>query len=167
MEAVDQVFGANKAAIKQKTLEALRLLRQADHPLDKICKYLADRTEKVWNLRSTNISSIAKVKLELEMSSGKLTRKKHGCLSQLSLSYIWVRRVLWAVSTVLRMCVRRTRYISTIVLQDSSLYTLPLRHNGGQSQWVVLSMENVSWMMFGDGCVGHKCIDTTVTQSTT
>ncbi len=35
VEAVDQVFGANKVEIKQKTLEALRLLRQADHALDK------------------------------------------------------------------------------------------------------------------------------------
>ncbi len=47
MEAVDQVFGTNKVEIKQKTLEALRLLRQADHELDKIRKYLADRTENV------------------------------------------------------------------------------------------------------------------------
>jgi hypothetical protein len=47
MEAINQVFGANKVEIKQKTLEALRLLRQADHALDKICKYLADRTEYV------------------------------------------------------------------------------------------------------------------------
>jgi hypothetical protein len=45
MEAVNQVFGANKVEIKQKSLEALRLLRQADHALDKICKYLADCTE--------------------------------------------------------------------------------------------------------------------------
>jgi hypothetical protein len=30
-----------------------------------------------------------------------------------------------------------------------------------------LSMGNVSWMIFGDGCVGHKCMDTTVAQSTT
>jgi hypothetical protein len=47
VEAVNQVFGANKVEIKQKTLEALKLLRQADHALDKICKYLADRTEYV------------------------------------------------------------------------------------------------------------------------
>ena len=45
VEAVNQVFGANKVEIKQKSLEALRLLRQADHALDKICKYLADCTE--------------------------------------------------------------------------------------------------------------------------
>jgi hypothetical protein len=47
VEAVIQVFGVNKVEIKQKTLEALRLLRQADHTLDKIHKYLADRTEYV------------------------------------------------------------------------------------------------------------------------
>jgi hypothetical protein len=47
VEAVDQVFGANKVKIKQKTQKALRLLRQADHALNKICKYLADRTEYV------------------------------------------------------------------------------------------------------------------------
>jgi hypothetical protein len=47
VEAVDQVFGANKVEIKQKTLEALRLLRQADHPLDEIRKTLADRTENI------------------------------------------------------------------------------------------------------------------------
>jgi hypothetical protein len=47
VEAVNQMFAANKVEIKQKTLEALRLLRQADHALDKICKYLADHTEYV------------------------------------------------------------------------------------------------------------------------
>ena len=47
VEAVDQVFGANEVEIKQKTLKALRLLRQADHALVEICKYLADRTENV------------------------------------------------------------------------------------------------------------------------
>jgi hypothetical protein len=47
VEAVKQVLGENEGGIKQKTLEALRLLRQADHALDKICKYLADRTENV------------------------------------------------------------------------------------------------------------------------
>jgi hypothetical protein len=47
VEAVDQVLGANKVKIKQKTLEDLKLLRQADHALNKICKYLADRTEYV------------------------------------------------------------------------------------------------------------------------
>jgi hypothetical protein len=86
VEAVEQVFGAKKVEIKQKTLEAPRLLRQADNALDKICKYLADRTENVCAHRSTNTSGSAKVKLEI--SSGELTRKQDGCLIQLSLSYI-------------------------------------------------------------------------------
>ncbi len=47
MEAVNQVFGASKVEIKQKSLEALRLLRQADHALDKIHEYLADHTKYV------------------------------------------------------------------------------------------------------------------------
>ncbi len=42
MEAVNQVFGMNKVEIKlkQKTLEALRLLRQADHALDECNDHL-------------------------------------------------------------------------------------------------------------------------------
>jgi hypothetical protein len=47
LEAVNQLFRANEVEIKQKSLEALRLLRQADHALDKIHKYLADSTEYV------------------------------------------------------------------------------------------------------------------------
>jgi hypothetical protein len=47
MEAVNQVFGVNEMEFKQKTLEVLRLLRQADHALDKICEYLANCTEYV------------------------------------------------------------------------------------------------------------------------
>jgi hypothetical protein len=42
VEAVNQVFGSNEVEIKWKSLEALRLLRQADQTLDKICKFLAD-----------------------------------------------------------------------------------------------------------------------------
>ncbi len=113
LEAVNQLFRANEVEIKQKSLEALRLLRQADHALDKIHKYLADSTEYVWTHRSTNTSRSTKVKSK--MSSSELTRKQDSCLSQSSLPYIWVRRVSWAVSTVLRMCVRWTRYVSTIV----------------------------------------------------
>ncbi len=41
------MFGANKVEIKQKSLEALRLLRQADHALDEICKYFDDLTENM------------------------------------------------------------------------------------------------------------------------
>jgi hypothetical protein len=39
VEAVDQLFGANKVEIKQKILEALRLLRHADHALNEVPKY--------------------------------------------------------------------------------------------------------------------------------
>jgi hypothetical protein len=46
-EAVDQLFGANKVEIKQKTLKALRLLRHTDHALDKVCKYFDDLTKDV------------------------------------------------------------------------------------------------------------------------
>jgi hypothetical protein len=45
MEAVDQLFQANKVEIKQKTLEALRLLRQANHALNKICEYFDNLTK--------------------------------------------------------------------------------------------------------------------------
>jgi hypothetical protein len=47
MEAVNQVFRTNKVKIKQKTLEALRLLRQTDHAVDEILKYLTNCTEYV------------------------------------------------------------------------------------------------------------------------
>jgi hypothetical protein len=32
---------------------------------------------------------------------------------------------------------------------------------------MVLSMQNISWKIFGDGCVGHKCVDMTVARPTT
>jgi hypothetical protein len=47
MEAVNQLFGADEVKIKQKMLEALRLLRQADHALDKIREYFDDLTKDV------------------------------------------------------------------------------------------------------------------------
>ncbi len=47
VETVNQMFGANKVEIKQKSLEALRLLRQDDHALDEIRKYLVACTEYV------------------------------------------------------------------------------------------------------------------------
>jgi hypothetical protein len=31
---------------------------------------------------------------------------------------------------------------------------------------MVLSMKNVSWKIFGDGCVGHKCMDLIVARPT-
>ncbi len=45
--AVDQLFGANEVEIKQKTLEALRLLRQADQALNEVRKYFDNLTEDV------------------------------------------------------------------------------------------------------------------------
>jgi hypothetical protein len=45
MEAVNQLFGANKVEIKQKMLEALRLLRQADHALNEVRKYFNNLTQ--------------------------------------------------------------------------------------------------------------------------
>ncbi len=47
MEAVNQLFGANKVEIKQKMLEALRLLRQADHALSDVCECFEDLTKDV------------------------------------------------------------------------------------------------------------------------
>jgi hypothetical protein len=47
VEAVNQLFGANKVEIKQKMLEALRLLRQADHALNKVHKHFDSLTEDV------------------------------------------------------------------------------------------------------------------------
>jgi hypothetical protein len=45
MEAFDQLFGANDVEIKQKTLEAVRLLRQADQALNEVCKYFDNLTK--------------------------------------------------------------------------------------------------------------------------
>jgi hypothetical protein len=47
VEDVDQLFGANKVEIKQKTLEALRLLRQADQALNEVQEYFDDLTKDV------------------------------------------------------------------------------------------------------------------------
>jgi hypothetical protein len=47
VEAVNQTFGVKEVEIKQKSLEAVRLLRQADCALDKIRKYIADCKEYV------------------------------------------------------------------------------------------------------------------------
>jgi hypothetical protein len=45
VEAVNQLFGANKVEIKQKMLEALRHLRQADHALEEVHEYFDDLTK--------------------------------------------------------------------------------------------------------------------------
>ena len=47
VEAVDQLFGANKVEIKQKMLDALKLLRQADQAPNKVCKYFDNLTKDV------------------------------------------------------------------------------------------------------------------------
>jgi hypothetical protein len=44
VEAVNQAFGTNEGEIKQRSLEAIRLLRQADSVLTKICNYIEDCT---------------------------------------------------------------------------------------------------------------------------
>jgi hypothetical protein len=46
-EAVNQLFGANEVEIKQKMLQALRLLRQADHALNKVFEYFDELTKDV------------------------------------------------------------------------------------------------------------------------
>jgi hypothetical protein len=46
-KAVNQLSRANKVEIKQKTLEALRLLRRADQALDKVCKYFDNLTKDI------------------------------------------------------------------------------------------------------------------------
>jgi hypothetical protein len=47
VEAINKVFGTNEVDIKWKSLEALRLLRQADQALEEILEFLADCTEFV------------------------------------------------------------------------------------------------------------------------
>ena len=44
VEAVNQAFGSNKVEIKHKSLEGIRLLRQADCVHNEICKYINDHT---------------------------------------------------------------------------------------------------------------------------
>jgi hypothetical protein len=47
VEAVYQLFEANEVEIKQKMLEACRILRQADHAPNKVCNYFDDLTKDV------------------------------------------------------------------------------------------------------------------------
>ena len=47
MEAVNQWFGPNEVEIKQKMLETLRLLRQADQALDEVREYFDNLTKDV------------------------------------------------------------------------------------------------------------------------
>jgi hypothetical protein len=47
MEAVNQLFRANEVEIKQKTREALKLLRQADQALHEVHEYFNNLTKDV------------------------------------------------------------------------------------------------------------------------
>ena len=47
MEAVNQLFGVNEVEIKPKMLEALRLLRQANHALDEVSECFKNLTKDV------------------------------------------------------------------------------------------------------------------------
>jgi hypothetical protein len=47
VDAVNQTFGANEVKIKHKSLEAIRLFRQANCVLEKIHKYIKDHTSYV------------------------------------------------------------------------------------------------------------------------
>jgi hypothetical protein len=46
------------------------------------------------------------------------------------------------------------------------IFSLNIKIFHQQSHMTVLSMENVSWMIFEDGRVGHKCMDTAVARPT-
>jgi hypothetical protein len=46
-EADNQVFGANETETKQKSMESIRLFRQADQVLNEIHKFITDCTEYV------------------------------------------------------------------------------------------------------------------------
>jgi hypothetical protein len=90
------VFRANKVEIKHKTLEALRLLRQADHALDKIHEYFDELTEYVWTWRYTDTKEECKGEIgNVQWWTDKKVRRLSESVSS---SHIWVRRVLWAVS---------------------------------------------------------------------
>ncbi len=44
VDAVNQAFGTNEVEIKHKSLEAIKLLRQASCVLEEICEYINDCT---------------------------------------------------------------------------------------------------------------------------
>jgi hypothetical protein len=71
--AVNQLFGANKVEIKLKMLEALRLLRQANHALDKVSNTLRILPKMCESEGPLIPRKSAKEKVE--MSSGELIRK--------------------------------------------------------------------------------------------
>jgi hypothetical protein len=47
VEAVDQLFGVSKVEVKQKMLDALRLLRRADQALNEVHEYFNNLTKDV------------------------------------------------------------------------------------------------------------------------
>ena len=96
-----------------------------------------------------------------------------GMDDQLWVTHVGVRRVSWVVLWYSDMCTWNicTRHVSTIICVKRELACmLPLRHNREyfvkyqnifwRSQWMVLSMENISWEIFGDMCeYGHVSWD--------
>ncbi len=143
------VVWRNKVEIKQKMLEALRLLRQADQALNEVCKYFNDLTKDVWTSRSTNTKE--ECKGELKMSTGELTRKQDGCLSQLlEWSHIWVRRVLWAVKhgsqevcTVNKVC----KYHSMCEMVESVHAAVETQRRGySTTKLLILSFLTFKWL---------------------
>jgi hypothetical protein len=87
VEALNQLFGANKVEIKQKRLKALRLLSKLIMHLTKLTNTLTI-IPRMCEPKDPLLPRKS-VKEKLEMSSGELTRKQDGCLSQLfSVSHI-------------------------------------------------------------------------------
>ncbi len=56
-------------------------------------------------------------------------------------------------------------YVAVETQQENILLSIKIFYK--QTQRVVLSMENVSWKIFGDGCVGRKCMDTMAARPST
>ncbi len=56
------------------------------------------------------------------------------------------------------MC-KTVESVHAAVETQRKIFLLSIKIFHLQNQQMVLSMENVSWIIFGDGCVGHKCMD--------
>jgi hypothetical protein len=54
-----------------------------------------------------------------------------------------------------------------LLLRHKEEYFVKYQNIVLEIQWTVLSMENVSWKIFRDGCVSHKCMDMTVARPKT
>ncbi len=94
MDVVNQAFGTNKVEIKHKSLEAIRLLRQADHVLEEIPKYIDDCTSYVWGQDGVLILEAVQ---EKHILIGSWQESKMFAWVS-NTSQIWVRRVLWVIS---------------------------------------------------------------------